>query len=50
MMMDKIKLRLKIERFRRRMYNTKDKNRRLKISQDLDNLINEYMKNVRFYY
>ncbi|GBF35431.1 hypothetical protein DCCM_4558 [Desulfocucumis palustris] len=45
-MMDKIKLRLKIERLRRRMYNMKDNSRRLRVSQDLDRLINEYMKNV----
>ena len=44
--MDKTKLRLKIERMRRRMYNTKDKELRLKVSQSLDKLINEYLKHA----
>jgi|GEM_PF-4789503 len=44
--MDKIKLRLKIERMRRRMYDAKDKELRLKVSQNLDKLINEYLKHA----
>jgi len=42
--MDRAKLRLRIERLRRRLYKSKDESRRLKVSQELDKLVNDFMK------